>query len=150
MKKVVFTLILLVAMIGLNAQTVPSNPNGPEIKFDKTVHNYGEIMQGANGDCEFSFTNTGKEPLILSNVAASCGCTTPNWTREPIMPGKKGTIKVHYDTNRLGIISKTITVVSNGKTDRVVLRIEGKVNQKPAENVPQNNVNPNAVPTNNR
>lgn len=103
---------------------------GPSIKFDNTTHDYGEMEQGGNGDCEFTFTNVGTEPLLLSDVRASCGCTTPSWTREPIMPGKTGTIKVHYDTNRLGGINKAITVTTNGNPERVVLRITGNVNQK--------------------
>ncbi|MEG2666337.1 MAG: DUF1573 domain-containing protein, partial [Bacteroidales bacterium] len=93
-------------------------------------HDYGEIVQGANGDCEFEFTNIGNEPLLLSDVRSSCGCTTPSWPREPIMPGKKSKIKVHYDTNRVGGISKTITVTTNGQTDRVVLRISGNISPK--------------------
>ncbi len=103
---------------------------GPSIKFDNTTYDYGQIEQGANGDCEFTFSNVGTEPLLLSDVRASCGCTTPSWTREPIMPGKTGTIKVHYDTNRLGGINKAITVTTNGNPERVVLRIAGNVNPK--------------------
>jgi hypothetical protein len=108
--------------------TVAPATVGPDISFENTVHDYGTIEKGANGDCEFRFTNTGDEPLILSDVRASCGCTTPSWPREPIAPGANGTIKVHYDTQRVGGISKTVTVTSNGKTDRVVLRITGTVN----------------------
>ncbi|MEG1571984.1 MAG: DUF1573 domain-containing protein [Bacteroidales bacterium] len=100
---------------------------GPEISFENTVYDYGEIKRGDNGDCVFTFTNIGNEPLILSNVQSSCGCTTPSWPREPIMPGKKASIKVHYDTNRVGSISKSITVTTNGKTDRIVLRITGNI-----------------------
>ena len=103
---------------------------GPSIQFDNTTYDYGQIEQGANGDCEFTFTNVGTEPLLLSDVRASCGCTTPLWTREPIMPGKTGAIKVHYDTNRLGGINKAITVTTNGNPERVVLRIAGNVNPK--------------------
>lgn len=103
---------------------------GPEIQFDKLVHDYGNIMQGDNGDCTFEFTNIGTEPLILSQVRSSCGCTVPTWPKEPIMPGKKASIKVHYDTYRVGSISKSITVTTNGLTDRVVLRIAGTVSPK--------------------
>lgn len=103
---------------------------GPGIRFEKTVHDYGTIEQGANGNCEFVFENNGTEPLILSDVRSSCGCTVPSWPREPIMPGKKSAIKVHYDTNRVGGISKSITVSTNGNPDRVVLSIRGTVNPK--------------------
>lgn len=100
---------------------------GPGIRFEKTVHDYGTIEQGSNGDCEFVFENNGTEPLILSNVRSSCGCTVPSWPREPIMPGKKSSIKVHYDTNRVGGISKSITVSTNGTPERIVLSIRGSV-----------------------
>lgn len=100
---------------------------GPSIEFEKTTHDYGTIVKGANGDCEFYFKNNGNEPLMLVDVRSSCGCTTPSWTREPIMPGQTGSIKVHYDTNRLGTISKSVTVSTNGDPERLVLRIVGTV-----------------------
>ena len=72
----------------------------------------------------------GNEPLILSNVKASCGCTTPKYTQKPVMPGEKGVIDVHYNTNNVGGFSKTVTVTSNAvNNDRVVLRIKGNVKQ---------------------
>ncbi len=134
MKKVILTYcFLFLATFLVKAQDVPQNPNAAEIKFSATTHDYGTINQGANGDCEFKFTNTGKEPLILSNAVGSCGCTVPTFSKEPVMPGKTGVIKVHYDTNRVGGFSKNVTVTSNGKTDRVVLTIQGTVNAKPTE-----------------
>lgn len=113
-----------------NVKPATEQVEGPGIKFEKTVHDYGTIQQGANGDCEFVFENNGTEPLILSNVRSSCGCTVPSWPREPIMPGKKSSIKVHYDTNRVGGISKSITVSTNGNPERVVLSIRGSVTPK--------------------
>lgn len=102
--------------------------NGAKISFTETEHNYGTIVKGGNGDCEFTFKNEGNEPLILSNVKASCGCTTPSYTQKPVMPGETGTIKVHYNTNNVGGFSKTVTVTSNAVDNpRVVLRIKGNV-----------------------
>lgn len=140
--------MLAFAFSTINAQdaAVPQNPNGPDIKFVNAVHDYGTIIQGADGNCEFKFKNTGKEPLILSNVVSSCGCTVPSWNREPIMPGKEGVIKVKYDTNRIGVISKQITVMSNAKTDRVVLQIAGKIEPKPTEQMPEKTVAPGTTP----
>jgi hypothetical protein len=109
----------------------------PIIKFEKLVHDYGTINQGDNGECEFKFKNTGKEPLVLSNVISSCGCTVPSWPKEPIMPGKSSTIKIKYDSNRVGTISKTITVLSNATEDRVTLSIKGNILAKPVEAVPE-------------
>lgn len=102
--------------------------DGPKIQFESLIHDYGTIQKGSNGNCEFQFTNTGNEPLILSNVKASCGCTTPSWTQKPIMPGKTGVIKVHYNTNTVGGFTKSITVTSNAVDNpRTVLKIKGNV-----------------------
>ena len=139
MKKIVCGMMLVAALLCANvvysAETAKQpvkteKVEGPGIKFEKTVHDYGTIEQGANGDCEFVFTNNGTEPLILSNVRSSCGCTIPSWPREPIMPGKSSAIKVHYDTNRVGGIAKSITVSTNGTPERIVLSIRGTVTPK--------------------
>jgi hypothetical protein len=114
------------------------NPNGPEISFDKTVHDYGTLPYNGDGKCQFKFTNTGKEPLILTNVRSSCGCTVPKWPREPILPGHSDVIHVEYKTNRVGKINKTITVQSNANTATVVLRIKGQVLNKETTATPQN------------
>lgn len=103
------------------------NKNAPEISFDKLVHDYGTIEKGADGMCEFVFTNIGKEPLILENVRSSCGCTVPSWPKEPVKKKKSGTIKVKYNTNRVGTISKSVTVYSNAKNSPIRLKITGKV-----------------------
>ncbi len=111
----------------------------PEITFVKLVHDYGQIEQGANGECEFEFKNTGKADLILTNCRSSCGCTVPSWPKDPIAPGKKAVIKVKYNTNRIGQINKSITVESNAVNDRVVLKITGNISPKAQEAAPQNN-----------
>ena len=107
-------------------KAVPAN--GPKIEFTEMVHNYGTIAKKSDGNCVFQFTNKGNEPLILSNVRASCGCTVPTWSKDPIMPGQQGEIKVRYNTNNVGGFNKSITVTSNAvDSPRVVLRIKGKV-----------------------
>jgi len=128
------------------AQPTIDNPNAPEINFSKSVHDYGTVYKEGDGTCEFQFTNTGKEPLVISNVRSSCGCTVPKWTREPILPGQAGTINVKYDTKRLGAINKTITVLSNAKTPSVVLRIKGNVVDAPSEAAPVNSGAQGATP----
>jgi hypothetical protein len=137
MKKIVLLLAMMVfAAFAVNAQTgqqpvtpapAPENPNAPVITFEKTVHDYGTVKYEGDGKCEFKFTNTGKEPLILTTVKSSCGCTVPSWPREPILPGQSDVIKVEYKTNRVGTINKTITVESNAKNKTEVLRITGQV-----------------------
>ncbi|MFO7790948.1 MAG: DUF1573 domain-containing protein [Bacteroidales bacterium] len=129
MKKFVVLLsIICMGGIGLSAQTTPSE-NTDSIVFEKTTHDYGTINKGGDGNCEFEFTNTGEKPLVLSNVRSSCGCTVPEWPKEPIAPGKKGNIKVEYNTKRTGNFSKSVTVYSNAVNERVMLRIKGNVTE---------------------
>jgi hypothetical protein len=152
MQKVIFSLLFFVfAAFAVQAQESaqqPVNPNAPEINFDKLVHDYGTLFQGGDGACEFKFTNTGKEPLILQKPTSSCGCTVPTWPQEPILPGKSDVIKVTYNTHNIGPINKTVTVTSNAKTNRVVLTIKGSVVAKPAEKLPEKTNENSATPTN--
>ncbi len=98
------------------------------ISIDKEVHNYGTIDQGANGTCEFKVTNTGDQPLIISNCAGSCGCTVPKCDTAPVAPGASTVITVKYDTNRLGPINKSVTITSNAtNSPSKVIRITGDV-----------------------
>ncbi len=127
MKKFLFIFTLLL-MTGLALQAQNSvKDEGPEIKFDKLEHDYGTITQGSDGGCVFKFKNIGNEVLIISDVRKSCGCTTPTWSKEPILPGQSGTIKVGYNTNSVGQFSKTITVISNAVSSTVTLTIKGNV-----------------------
>jgi len=93
MKKIFATLMVLFVVLGVNAQ-INANDTMPVIKFEKIEHNFGKIKEGTLATYSFVFENTGKTALILSNVQASCGCTTPEWPKEPIMAGKKVTIKL--------------------------------------------------------
>lgn len=127
MKKSLFFLVLMsLATYGLFAQDNQTKTND-SIVFEKLVHDYGTIKRGGDGNCVFTFTNKGQKPLVLSNVRASCGCTVPQWPKEPILPGKKGEIKVKYNTKRPGSFNKSITVRSNAANSVVRLRIKGKV-----------------------
>lgn len=130
MKKLFLLSLFAVMAFGVSAQEVQEQVpvNGPKISFNKMVHDYGVIEKDGNGNCVFEFTNNGTEPLILSNVRASCGCTTPQWTKAPIMPGQTGTINVRYNTSNVGGFNKSITVTSNAVDNpRVVLKIKGNV-----------------------
>ncbi len=124
-----FLSLFLIPAVALNAQT-PEPAAKDSIIFDKLEHDYGTIERGADGTCEFVFTNKGKSPLILNNVRATCGCTAPEWPREPIAPGEKGVIKVRYNTNITGTFNKSITVFSNAANKSVVLRVKGMVEKK--------------------
>lgn len=121
------------------AQAAPVVTSLADIKLDKLTHDYGNIKQGDNGECEFKFTNNGKEPLVITNCMGSCGCTVPQCPKDPILPGKSGLIKVKYDTQRVGGIYKTVTVNSNAKSGVITLSIKGNVEAKPVEEAfPQN------------
>lgn len=146
MKKLSIALFaLFVATLSLHAQN-----SGAIIKFDKNIHDYGTIYQNADGRSEFTFKNTGSEPLVLSSVRSSCGCTIPQWPKEPILPGQSGVIVVTYDTKRVGTINKQITVLSNATESQVILNIKGNVLQKPDEVFPSKPVNDGLNPNNNQ
>jgi hypothetical protein len=130
------------------AESQAENPNAPVIKFDKTVHDYGTIQQHGDGKCEFKFTNEGKEPLILSNVRSSCGCTVPTWPRQPVLPGQSEVIKVKYDTKRIGMINKSIHVYSNAKVSPLTLKIKGKVEAPKTTKAPTKEVDKTGAPVN--
>jgi len=136
MKKAILSVgLILCAMLGAKAQesSTPSiNPNAPKFQFETEVIDYGTIEHNANGDREFKFTNTGKEPLVISDAKGSCGCTTPSWPKEPIKPGASSVIKVHYATDRVGSFEKTVTLTSNADTPTKVLKIKGTVKPDPA------------------
>ena len=129
MKKLFLSLSLALASTLAFAQDAEQNPNAAEITFKEEVIDYGTIDKGADGKREFVFTNTGKEPLIISKATGSCGCTVPDWPRNPIAPGEDAVIKVKYDTNRVGPFQKSVTVNSNAKNGTKVLRIKGTVKQ---------------------
>lgn len=137
MKRSILTLSLLFCLfIAAKAQTTgetppPENPNAAEITFENETVDYGTIPHKAEPYREFVFTNTGKEPLIISNCKGSCGCTVPKCPTTPIAPGATGKIQVRYDTNRIGPFSKSVTVVSNAKSSPKVVRIKGVVEAPP-------------------
>lgn len=101
--------------------------NSQEFKFEEETINYGKIVKSSNGERTFVFTNVGNQPLIINKIQSSCGCTVPEKPKKPIMPGEKGEIKVSYDTKRMGGFSKQITIFSNAKTVRKVIKIKGYI-----------------------
>ncbi len=122
MKKLVLVFFLGLMSVALNAQEKVA-----KIEFKSTTIDYGEIAKGSDGVRVFTFTNTGDAPLVISKVFSSCGCTIPKKPEKPIMPGETGEIQVKYDTNRVGPIRKTVTVMSNADTPTIALKIKGTV-----------------------
>jgi len=149
MKKLFFSFaFLMAAMISANAQSTAVQ-SGAKIEFNKETHDYGNIKYDGEPYCSFEFKNTGDQPLIISNAKGSCGCTVPEWPKEPIAPGAKGTIRVKYDTKRPGPINKSVTINSNAVNVEggiSVLRIKGEVGPAPENGTPVNNT---GAPTNN-
>ena len=137
MKKISLVLLVLsCSFYTTKAQDVvktnnPVNPNAAEITFETETIDYGTIEHNSDGNREFKFTNTGKEPLIITDCQKSCGCTIPDWPKEPIKPGAHSSIKVHYATDRVGPFEKTVTVASNAKTPAKIIKIKGVVKPDP-------------------
>ena len=98
-----------------------------EIKFEVTTIDYGEVEFESDGKRVFKFKNVGTAPLIFKRISSSCGCTIPKKPEKPIEPGDSGEIEVEYDTKRVGIFMKAISVISNSKNSSIVLRIKGEV-----------------------
>ncbi|MBS1584192.1 MAG: DUF1573 domain-containing protein [Bacteroidetes bacterium] len=159
MKKLFITLVCLsVGALAANAQkstgatassqpattqaAPAANPNGPKFKFKEETHDFGELKEGPEAKYAFEFTNAGKEPLIIQNATGSCGCTVPDWPKQPILPGKKGVINVTYHTQgRVGPFMKDVYIQSNAGTDRYTIHIKGTVKANPNPTVPAVNNN---------
>lgn len=120
------------------AQTPAPDPNAPDLKWESTTIDYGTVTKGDENNATryFKFTNVGKSPLIIGDCRGSCGCTVPQCPKEPILPGKGGEIKVHYDVNRVGQFTKTVTVTSNAKNPNETLKIQGNVIDPAAQPAP--------------
>jgi hypothetical protein len=114
MKKYLLLIVVMAfATLGFAQQAAPQN--GPIITFEKKTHDFGDIIQGDKVEETFKFANTGTEPLILTNVQVTCGCTTPKgWPRDPILPGGKGELTIAFNSaGKMGKQNKVVTVVSN-------------------------------------
>ena len=145
MKHLVFTIIIGLFLVtacgnqneeGKISTDLVTNPKSasqpsdkqPVITFEKTEHDFGTILQGERVTYTFHFTNTGNVPLLISSVNSSCGCTVGDFSRDPIAPGKSGTIKATYDSKgHHGFQSRTLTVVTNTNPNKTVLRLKANV-----------------------
>jgi hypothetical protein len=134
MKKLLLTFTMVLA--GLFAATAQVNTDqpaadGPQIKFNETTFDFGTLTHKVPATHEFVFTNTGNAPLVITNAKASCGCTQPIYPKEPIMPGKTGTVSVTFTAPVVTTFSKTITIDANA--GQVLLTIKGNVIEAPAQ-----------------
>jgi len=147
MKKVLFSIGLILCGAGVTmaqqkevlktATTPATSLTASNMAFATESHDFGTVPEGPAAQYDFKFKNTGHEPIVLQKVQPSCGCTTPSYSKDPILPGKDGIIKVSYNTQgRPNAFTKTITVVSNAGTK--VLTIKGVVEKAPTSSVPEN------------
>jgi len=137
MKKIITLVCLLCLGLCFAAQAQSKDAKAPakstytgtgaEIEFEKKVVDFGTLKVGDVKVVTITYKNIGKKPLILDDVISSCDCTTVDWDKAPVMPGKTGTIKATYTAKNEGLISKRITVLSNANTDRVILQLKGEV-----------------------
>ena len=120
-------LLLLSQACGNDSPESQAKKEGQEIWFGETLHEYGEIAEDSDGSCIFTFKNLGEEPIVINRVRSTCGCTVPEWPREPVEPGASGEIKVVYNTANPGSFYKSIYVYSSAANSPVKLQIKGKV-----------------------
>ena len=136
-KKILSFTLLLFSSAVLFAQDKPTlsnvgndNSNQAVFQFKEDEFNFGTIKQGESIKHDFEFTNTGKAPLIISNASGSCGCTVPEWPKEPIAPGAKAVIKVTFNSaGKQGVQDKTVTLQSNAQQNPMVLHLKGNVDR---------------------
>lgn len=132
MKSKILSILACVLLVSTIATAQEQEKKGT-LTFDKTIHDFGTVKEEAGKvTYEFEFTNSGEAPVIISNVTASCGCTTPQWDKEPILPGKKAKVTVGYSTTgRPGPFVKSLVVLNNGNPSSITLQIKGEVTPKP-------------------
>ena len=128
MKKMLMMAVLLFACVSFAS----AQENQAQIKFDKVSHDFGTFSESSPvQECIFTFTNVGQAQLVINQAVASCGCTVPSYTKEPIAPGKTGAIKVTYNGKGKfpGHFKKSITVRTNGKPEMSRLYVEGTMEE---------------------
>ena len=129
----IFTLFFSLITFAVQAQpgkkTITLEAEGqPMLKFENPVHDFGTIVEGTQAVYEFTYTNTGKAPLVLISVIPPCSCTTPEWPKEAILPGNSAKIKVTFDSKgKPGTFSKTVAVKHNGESGTDYITIKGIV-----------------------
>ena len=128
MKFKISMLFAFIMCFYLNAQE-----NIAQVEFETKMIDYGDIEFNSDGKRVFKFENIGTAPLIFNRISSSCGCTVPKRPKKPIQPGESGEIEVEYDTKRVGIFMKAVTINSNAKTANIILRIKGKVLEEEEE-----------------
>jgi hypothetical protein len=129
MKKI---LMICAVILGFAFAASAQDSEKPAFKFNEEKHDFGKIQQGTPVTTIFEFTNVGKQPLILTDVRPTCGCTIADYTKTPVKSGEKGNIKITYNAAIAAPFNKVIVVTSNAETPQKNLNIVGEVVAKPA------------------
>ncbi len=137
MKKLLFVLFVFSALVSRAQNTATPSSKADPLVMKELGHDFGKIQQGRPVTYIFEITNGGTEPLRIENVQASCGCTTPEWSYDPVKPGGTTRIKVGYNSASEGAFQKTVTISYNGNMTRT-LTISGNVFKAPATSAPSN------------
>lgn len=144
MKRVILSLLIIIGLISCETKenkldtSLVNNPssadgtrrviNVPEIEFQKTEHDFGKILQGEQVSYTFKFKNVGNAPLIITSIEKTCGCTSPDFSNEPIKPGEEGKITITYDSKgHKGFQNKRLIVKANTNPSETILRIKAQV-----------------------
>ena len=132
-KTLLLALSLTAAAYTAQAQATKTAPvatekvAGPAITFEESKFDFGSVGQGGIVDHTFKFKNTGTAPLVISNIGVSCGCTTPEWTKEPVQPGKTGSIAAHFNSaGKMGMQNKVLTIESNAAAGSTTVSLVGE------------------------
>ncbi len=125
-----FSTGVIIAQVDATETVADAAADGPIMTFESKIVDYGAIVQHGDPLRIAKFTNTGTKPLVIKNARGSCGCTVPEWPKEPIMPGETADIKVRYDTKRVGRINKTVTITTNQIGDPIVLKVIGQISKE--------------------
>lgn len=135
--RVLISLFVVCVAFGVLAQsTDPENEvaNGPQITFEESAHDFGDIFQGDRVTHTFTYENTGNEPLIISDVRTTCGCTATNWNREPLAPGETASITVNFNSaGKSGVQNKVVTILSNAVNSSERVKITTNILKKPQD-----------------
>jgi hypothetical protein len=127
-KLILLAAFALVAQVGFSQASASSGKADVAVAvFDNEIHDFGKIKQGVPVTHRFTFTNKGKVAMVITNAQPSCGCTTPNWTKEPIPPGGEGFVEATYNAAGVAAFDKSITVLANVENGVILLRIKGEV-----------------------
>ena len=136
MKHIALTFLLAIGFVSLGfAQSDKEDEVQTSLKFEQTTVDYGTIEQGSDPYRSFVFENISDAPVAIKSAKGSCGCTVPDYPKEPIMPGQKSEVKVRYDTQRIGSFGKTVTLMTTND-EKIVLNIKGKVYKEEDKSVP--------------